>query len=257
MLLAGRMCAVGRTLSHALSGPHRAPLPCRMPLRPISHSNSFSTAAEQQPQPQSQQTPPPSSAHAASQHPLISTVLPTLNFLDLPALHANLVAAGFSEDQASAILNALVESVEDALSAKSTALVPKHLKERLEDPRPAASLRDRFTASTTEQLAAIRTQLASLNAELDALASQIPESSTRTLSKIRLQTSLERSRIRDEESKLSLLLAEKDGKIGENVAEVRKRMRWNARDLDNGVAGAVGVAVVAYGGYKVWSVGSK
>ncbi|KAI8998334.1 hypothetical protein BC832DRAFT_594944 [Gaertneriomyces semiglobifer] len=145
---------------------------------------------------------------------------------DTYRLVQRLEAEGFSRERAEAIMASLSEVVSENLNNISRTSVAKSEFEKAMYMNKVdfAHVRNEIQMLENNEFALLRSDIGRLNAEVEKFRTRMVEDVRRVQSNVRLELSLEKGRIRDEQSAQELKIKEADSKIDTEVSTLRTQM---------------------------------
>ncbi|KAJ3278254.1 hypothetical protein HK104_002517 [Borealophlyctis nickersoniae] len=148
-------------------------------------------------------------------------------------LQVRLEVEGFSKESAEAIMASLSEVVQESISNISRTSVQKADFEKAIyiNKVDFAHLRAEIQMLEKNDFVLLRSDIGRLSAEVEKFKVRMAEDLRRVQSNVRLELSLEKGRIRDEQSAQELKIKEADSKIDTEVSTVRTQMETLQWDL--------------------------
>ncbi|KAI8592691.1 hypothetical protein BDZ88DRAFT_258835 [Geranomyces variabilis] len=133
---------------------------------------------------------------------------------------------GFSRERAEAVMASLSEVVSESVGAISRTAVTKSEFEKAiyTNKVDFAHVRSEIQMLEKNEFALLRADMGRLNTEVEKFRTRITEDLRRVQSNVRLELSLEKGRIRDEQSAQELKIKEADAQIDTDVSVLRTQM---------------------------------
>ncbi|KND02585.1 hypothetical protein, variant [Spizellomyces punctatus DAOM BR117] len=149
-----------------------------------------------------------------------------LHQFDTYKLVQRLEADGFSRESAEAIMASLSEVVGESINNISRTSVTKSDFEKAMyiNKVDFAHVRNEIQMLEKNDFALLRSDIGRLNAEVEKFRTRMIEDLRRVQSNVRLELSLEKGRIRDEQSAQELKIKEADSRIDTEVSTLRTQM---------------------------------
>ncbi|KAI9099500.1 hypothetical protein DFS34DRAFT_579452 [Phlyctochytrium arcticum] len=180
---------------------------------------------------------PPTAPYQLPSAQLINTLwkrhFSGMHQFDTYKLVQRLEADGFSRESAEAIMANLSEVVGESINNISRTSVTKSDFEKAMYMNKVdfAHVRNEIQLLEKNEFALLRTDISRLNTEVEKFRTRMIEDLRRVQSNVRLELSLEKGRIRDEQSAQELKIKESDSRIDTEVSTVRTQMETIQWDL--------------------------
>ncbi|KAJ3177745.1 hypothetical protein HDU87_004267 [Geranomyces variabilis] len=197
-------------------GSHWVALPSQTARPPLAHTTTISTTTT------TTTTPAEPNELAAQQRRSYSGV----HQFDTYRLVQRLEGDGFSRERAEAVMASLSEVVSESVGAISRTAVTKSEFEKAiyTNKVDFAHVRSEIQMLEKNEFALLRADMGRLNTEVEKFRTRITEDLRRVQSNVRLELSLEKGRIRDEQSAQELKIKEADAQIDTDVSMLRTQM---------------------------------
>ncbi|KAI9209020.1 DUF1640-domain-containing protein [Polychytrium aggregatum] len=144
-----------------------------------------------------------------------------------------LEAEGFQREQSEALMDSLSQVLEESIKSISETSVQTSEFEKVAYMNKVdfAHVRNEMSLLEKNDFALIKSDTLRLQAELEKLRQKISEEYRQLQSSVRLELSLEKGRIRDEQSNQELKIKEADTKIDSEVSQMKGQMETIQWDL--------------------------
>ncbi len=155
-----------------------------------------------------------------------SSSLQNMHHFDTYKFVNRLEEKGFSREASEAIMNSVADVVTESVSHYSSAMVSRTEFEKTVYMNKVDfnQIRNEMTLLEQNDLTLLRSDISRLNAELTKTKTRIIEDLRRLQSDVRLELSLEKGRVRDDQANQQLKIKEAESEIDHEVSNLKTQM---------------------------------